>query len=459
MADILQYLDDCASTLRVDLEDRRFELQKLEPAVRFGKVTSAVGTTIRSTIENVNIGDLCLVIDDITRTHIKAEVIAFQKNEALLLPLGTIQGLSQRAVVIRSQERFQIKVGRYLLGKIVDGFCNIIGDMADAPAASKGEQPMLCSVMQPAPPPLSRPLISETFATGIKSLDMFVTCGKGQRLAIFAGPGVGKTTLLGMLLRGCEADIIVVALIGERGREVKEFIDIELNQATKEKTIMVVSTSDKPPVEHVKSAYVAQTIAEFFRDQGKKVLLLVDSITRFARAQREVGLSAGEPVSRGGFPPSVFLSFPKLMERAGNSEKGSITAFYTVLLEGEAIEHDPIADEIKSIIDGHIVLSRKIAEQGLFPAVNILTSLSRIADRIIEPAQRDAARKLRLLLSKYDEVELLLRVGEYQKGNDPVTDEAVKKHDDILKYLQQLHTESIGYQVAQKQLLQIANSR
>lgn len=456
MADLLAHIENNIHDIETSLLEYKNKILKVSPSTRFGKVTSAVGTTIRSTIENVNIGDLCLVIDDVTKTHIKAEVIAFQKNEALLLPLGTIQGLSQKAVVVRSQERFQIAVGDYLLGKIVDGFCNVIADMSEKVQANK--ERFYYSVMQPAPPPLSRPLITSTFATGIKSIDMFVTAGKGQRLAIFAGPGVGKTTLLGMLLRGCEADVIVVALIGERGREVKEFIDLELNAKTKEKTVMVVSTSDKPPVEHVKSAYVAQTVAEYFRDQGKTVLLLVDSITRFARAQREVGLSAGEPVSRGGFPPSVFLSFPKLMERAGNSAKGSITAFYTILLEGEAIEHDPIADEVKSIIDGHIVLSRKLAEQGHFPAVNILTSLSRIADRIIADKQKDSARKLRLLLSKYDEVELLLRVGEYQKGNDALTDEAVKKHNDILKYLQQSHKESIPYQNAVKQLLQIASS-
>ncbi len=454
MADILVHIDNNINKIQSHRDECKKNLLRLEPTTRFGKVTSAVGTTVRSTIENVNIGDLCIIADEVTKTDMKAEVIAFQKNEVLLLPLGTIQGLSQKAVVIRSQERFQIAVGDFLLGKVVDGFCNVMADMSEK--ALLNNEKHYYSVMQAAPPPLTRPLISAPFSTGIKSVDMFTTCGKGQRLAIFSGPGIGKTTLLGMLLRGCEADVIVVALIGERGREVKEFIDIELNQKTKEKTVMVVSTSDKPPVEHVKSAYVAQTVAEYFRDQGKTVLLLVDSITRFARAQREVGLSAGEPVSRGGFPPSVFLSFPKLMERAGNSAKGSITAFYTVLLEGEAIENDPIADEVKSIIDGHIVLSRKLAEQGHFPAVNVLLSLSRIADRIITTKHKESARKLRLLLSKYEEVELLLRVGEYQKGNDPLTDEAVKKHNEILKYLQQPHTESIPYQTALKQLLQIA---
>jgi type III secretion protein N (ATPase) len=462
MSNILSLIDNKTNQIFNKLTELKHSAQKTEALTRFGKVTSAVGTTIRSTVENVNIGDMCLVVDDVTKTHIKAEVIAFQKNEALLLPLGTIQGLSQKAMVVKSQESFKIAVGDFLKGKIIDGFGNIISDMLSPQEQlsniNDSSEKYYYSVMQPAPPPLSRPLIDTPFSTGIKSVDMFTTCGRGQRLAIFAGPGVGKTTLLGMLLRGCEADAIVIGLIGERGREVKEFIDIELDSEAKKKTVLVVSTSDKPPVEHVKSAYVAQTIAEYFRSQGKKVLLLVDSITRFARAQREVGLSAGEPVSRGGFPPSVFLSFPKLMERAGNSENGSITAFYTVLLEGEAIENDPIADEVKSIIDGHIILSRKLAEQGHFPAVNILSSLSRIADRIISEKHKESARKLKLLLSKYDEIELLLRVGEYQKGNDPLTDEAVRKNKEILKYLQQPHTQSIPFDHAVKQLLQIAAS-
>ena len=457
MIDVPKEIEVESDKISTSLNACKNRLQVLDVATRYGKVTSAVGTTIRSTIDNVNIGDLCLVVDDVTQTNMKAEVIAFQKNEALLLPMGTIQGLSQRAVVIRSQERFQIQVGDYLLGKVVDGFCEILDDMQ--PDAPKKETPKFpYAVMQPAPPPMSRPLIKDVFSTGIKSVDMFVTCGKGQRLAIFAGPGVGKTTLLGMLLRGCEADAIVVALIGERGREVREFIEIELDAKTKAKLVLVVSTSDKPPVEHVKAGYVSQSIAEYFRDQGKTVLLLVDSITRFARAQREVGLSAGEPISRGGFPPSVFLSFPKLMERAGVSAKGSITAYYTVLLEGEEVSADPIADEVKSIIDGHIVLSRKLGEQGHFPAVNILSSLSRIADRIMTKEHKEAARKIRLLLSKYDEVELLIRVGEYQKGADALIDEAVRKNKDILKYLQQLHTENVPFDTSLKQLLQLARA-
>ena len=260
---------------------------------------------------------------------------------------------------------------------------------------------------------------------------------------------------MGIILRNSKVDIIVVALIGERGREVREFIDIELTGEMRSKCVLVVATSDRPPVEQVKCAYVAQTIAEYFRDQGKNVLLFVDSITRFARAQREVGLSAGEPIARSGFPPSVFLSFPRLMERAGNNEHGSITAFYTVLMEGDTVSLDPIADEVKSIIDGHIILTRKLAEQGHFPAINILTSLSRIADRIIEVDQLQAARHIRLLLSKYEELEFLIRVGEYKSGQDKLSDESIAKHAEIMKLLKQNQHEKVNYENALYSLIQL----
>lgn len=428
----------------------------IEPAEPFGKIVRAVGTTLHSTIENVSIGDLCLVTDEVSGTSIHAEVVAFDKKTAILLPLGTLSGLSQKAIVSRSKEQFKIAVGDFLLGKILDGLGHEIGHMAEVTPTS--DKRHYYSVMQTAPKALTRPLIDKVFNTGIKAIDMFITCGRGQRLAILAGPGIGKTTLTGMLVRGCDADVVVIALVGERGREVREFIDLELNDELKKKTVMVVSTSDRPPSEHVKSAYVAQTVAEYFRDQGKNVLLFMDSITRFARAQREVGLSAGEPISRGGFPPSVFLSFPRLMERAGNNEKGTITAFYTVLTEDESTRKDPIADEVKSIIDGHIVLSQKIAEKGHYPAINILTSLSRIADRLITQKQIETARKARLLLSKYDDIEFLLRVGEYHKGTDPLADEAIKKQGIINKFLQQGMKSVVSFQTALNEISTIISN-
>jgi len=433
-------------------------LNQASPVRQYGKITSAVGTTLRSTIENVSIGDLCLVTDVQNNISIYAEVIALEHDEVVLLPLGTTGGLSKNALVSKTTEQFTIAVGDHLIGKIIDGLGKEMGSILkkSAPLEVKNKKIEQYSVMKAAPPPLSRPLVTEVFNTGVKCLDMFLTCGKGQRMAIFAAAGMGKTTLMGMITRGAKADVIVVGLIGERGREVNEFIDLELNEDIRRKTVLVVSTSDRPPAEHVKSGFVAHTIAEYFRDQGKSVLLLVDSITRFARAQREVGISAKEPVSRGGFPPSVFLAFPRLMERAGNNEKGSITAFYTVLMEGDTTLEDPIADEVKSIVDGHIVMSKKLVERGHFPAVNIQTSLSRIADRIITEKHLLAARKIRLLLSKYDEIELLLRVGEYQKGSDPLADEAIKKYNQIMDFLKQLSTKITNFNDELRNMIRIA---
>lgn len=406
-----------------------------------GSIVSAMGTLIVAKLPLVKIGDLCLIRNKSSNFELYAEVLAIEDDLVKLIPFGNIENISQKCSIIRVSDVYKIKVGDFLLGKVVNGFGNILGNIGDSlnnvAPADKFDDYQLVPLSALAPDPLSRPLITEPLITGVKSIDLFNTCGLGQRVGIFAGPGIGKTTLMGMILRNAEVDVVVVGLIGERGREVREFIELELDEKTLSKTVLVVSTSDKPPVEQLKSGYVAQSIAEYFRNQGKNVLLFIDSITRFARAGREVGLSVGEPITRGGYPPSVFLSFPRLMERAGSNEKGSISAFYTVLMEGDHIEDDPISDEVKSIIDGHIVLSRKIAETGHFPAINILSSLSRIADRIIDNKQLHAARHLRLLLSRYEELEFLIRVGEYKRGQDQLADEALDKHPKILELLKQ----------------------
>jgi len=451
---LLSLQEDSQQQWDVKLAQLQHKIRMIQAAQSYGKVTSALGTVLRSTVQNVGIGDLCQVKDETTGVSMLAEVIALDGDEALLLPLGSMSGLSQQATVMRTHEQFKIPISDSHLGKVFNGLGQQIGELTkDSPPPKHFAY---YPVMNAAPDPLKRPLVEKPFLTHIKSIDLFLTCAQGQRLAIFAGPGIGKTTFMGMILRGSEADVVVVSLVGERGREVKEFIDLELDETIRKKTVLVVSTSDRPPVEQVKSAYVAQTIAEFFRDQGKKVLLFMDSVTRFARAQREVGLSAGEPATRGGFPPSTFLSFPRLMERAGNSEKGSITAFYTVLMEGEDTSGDPIADEVRSIVDGHILLSKKLAEQNHFPAINILASLSRVADRIISNEHKNAARKLRLLLAKYDEIEFLVRVGEYQKGSDPVADEALKKRDAIMKFLTQGIKDQVKFADALKQMVTLA---
>lgn len=401
-----------------------------------GKIQSANGTMITASMPMVNIGDLCLITEDRQNLQLHAEVVAIHGNEVKLLPFGGIENLSKDSIIEKVSASFSIPIGSFMLGKVINGLGEVIGSLInDDNNSSEGSRQY--PIMQLAPDPLKRMLIEEPLLTGVKAIDLFITCGKGQRIAIFAGPGMGKTTLMSMIMRYTNAGVIVVALIGERGREVREFIELELDESIKWKCIVVVVTSDRPPVEQVKAAYIAQTIAEFFRDTGQDVLMFMDSVTRFARAQREVGLSAGEPMTRGGYPPSVYLAFPKLMERAGKNEIGSITAFYTVLMEGEATNQDPIADEIKSIVDGHIVLSKKLVEQGHFPAINILSSLSRIADRLISEEHKLAARKLRMLLSKYEELEFLIRVGEYQPGNDLTADEAVEKHTHIINLLRQ----------------------
>lgn len=409
----------------------------LSPVQHSGKVIKATGTIVTASINKVKIGDLCEINDDSIGLKLKAEVLALDGNNVTLLPFGSISNISKNTIVGKLSDQFTIKISDSILGKIIDGFGNVIDSLAKNDLNTINSTEFYYSVMQAAPNSLLRPLISKPLITGIKAIDLFTTCGEGQRIAIFAGPGMGKTTLIGMITRNTEADVIVIGLIGERGREVREFIDIELGEEAKKKCVLVVVTSDKPPSEQVKAAYVAQTIAEYFRDKGKKVIIFMDSITRFARAQREVGLSAGELSTRQGFPPSVFLSFPKLMERAGNNEYGSITAFYTVLLEDELAHNDPVAEEVRSIVDGHIILSRKLSEEGHFPAINVLASLSRVADRIIQKEHINVTRKIRLLLSKFNELEFLIRVGEYKTGHDKLADEAISKHKNIMKFLQQ----------------------
>lgn len=423
------------------------QLDAINPLQVYGKISKAVGTVVNAHINNVKIGDICTIADESINLELMAEVIAIDESGTKLLPFGNIDRLSKKSIIKKVADDFKVKLGDFLLCKMVDGLGNVIGSLSDdAVADEKDSNIVYASVKADAPDPLSRPIIKQQFKTGVRSIDLFISCGVGQRLAIFAGAGVGKTTLMGMILRNSDADVVVVALIGERGREVQEFIDLEINETIRQKCVLIVTTSDKPVVEQVKAAYVAQTIAEYFRDQGKKVLLFMDSITRFARALREVGLSSGEAPARGGYPPSTFLAFPKLMERAGNNAKGSITAFYTVLMEGAEIKNDPIADEIKSIVDGHIILSPHLAQQSHFPAIDILSSLSRIADKVISDKQMRETRKIRTLLAKHVELEFLLRVGEYQAGNDPLADEAIKKYPSIMRLLQQQIRDKINFE-------------
>ncbi len=397
-----------------------------------GRVIQVIGTIIKAVVPNVKIGELCILQNPGEEFSLNAEVVGFAKEAALLTPLGDMFGVSSATEVIPTGKMHSVPVGMNLLGRVLDGMGQPIDVDLKGPLETTEEYPVYAD----SPNPLTRKIINKPLPLGLRVLDGLLTCGEGQRMGIFAAAGGGKSTLLAMLVKGAQVDITVVALIGERGREVREFIEKELGPEGMAKSVIVVATSDKMSMERAKAAYVATAIAEYFRDQGLKVLLLMDSVTRFARAQREIGLAAGEPPTRRGFPPSVFATLPKLMERAGQSDKGSITALYTVLVEGDDMT-EPVADETRSILDGHIILSRKLAAANHYPAIDVLASVSRVMGAIVSSEHKKAAARLRELMARYNEVELLVKIGEYKKGSDPLADEALGKMDAIRAFLKQ----------------------
>jgi type III secretion protein N (ATPase) len=397
-----------------------------------GRVIQVVGTIIKASVPGVKIGEVCILRNPWEDREVQAEVVGFTKEAVLLTALGTMIGISAETEVIPTRRVQMVPVGPNLLGRVLDGMGQPMDADAKGPLRPDGYYPVYAE----SPSPLERRIISKPISLGVRAIDGMLTCGEGQRMGIFAAAGGGKSTLLAQIIRNTEAEVTVLALIGERGREVREFIEKDLGPEGLKKAILVISTSDRPAMERLKAAYVATAIAESFRDKGMKVLLLMDSVTRFGRAQREIGLAAGEPPTRRGFPPSVFSELPKLMERAGNSAAGSITALYTVLVEGDDMT-EPIADETRSILDGHIILSRKLAQQNHYPAIDILASVSRCQSAIIPPKHKAAAAKLRNLLAKYAEVELLLKIGEYKRGTDPETDEAIAKNAAVNAFLRQ----------------------
>ena len=405
-----------------------------------GKVVQVVGTIIKASVPGVKIGEICLLRNPWENVEIHAEVVGFTKESVLLTALGAMTGISQQTEVVPTRRAHTVGVGNGLLGRVLDGLGRPIDFSEKGPLAVERYYPVYAD----PPNPLERRIISEPITLGVRSLDALLTCGEGQRMGIFAAAGGGKSTLLAQIVRNTEADVTVLALIGERGREVREFIEKDLGEEGLARSVVVCSTSDRSAMERLKAAYVATTIAEYFRDKGRKVLLLMDSVTRFGRAQREIGLAAGEPPTRRGFPPSVFSELPKLMERAGNSAKGSITALYTVLVEGDDLT-EPIADETRSILDGHIVLSRRLAEKNHYPAIDVLSSISRCQNAIVTKEHRNLSQRLREILSKYQEVELLLKIGEYAKGSDAATDEAIAKIDKVNAFLRQGLTEKIDF--------------
>jgi type III secretion protein N (ATPase) len=398
----------------LDIAQLRSSLRSSSTVRSSGRVVRACGTMLEVTGLSARIGELCRLQDG--NAELLAEVIGLREDRALLMPLGNLQGISTRTRVETCGTTQAVRVGDAMIGRVLD---------ASGAPLDGGDLMTSCAMpLMSAPPhPLQRAAVHQRFETGVRAIDTLLSVGEGQRLGVFAAAGAGKSTLLGMLARRSAADVNVIALVGERGREIQEFIGDSL-QGDLSRSVLVVSTSDTPALSRARAVYTAMAVAEYFRDRGRRVLLLVDSITRYARALREVGLTAGEPPTRRGFPPSVFAILPQVLERAGNSDKGSITAFYTVLMEDEE-SADPIAEEVRSILDGHVVLSRKLAAANHYPAIDVLDSVSRVMDRIVVDEHRQSAATARRLLAKHRDLEVLLQMGEYQHGADPLADAAI----------------------------------
>lgn len=413
-----------------------------------GRVTQVLGTLVEAAMPPVRIGELCHLDDpDAGRPPMLAEVCGFTGSAVLLSALSPLEGVSARTMITPLRRSHSVEAGEHLFGCVLDGFGRMQYRAPAAPAPAPGGEPgwrATVPVIRDAPPASERPRIASALPTGVRAIDGLLTLGRGQRVGVFAGPGCGKTTLLAAIARNCAADVIVFGLIGERGRELNEFLEHELDAALVRKTIIVCATSDRTSMERARAAFTATAIAEAFSAQGKQVLLLVDSLTRFARAQREIGLAAGEPPARGGFTPSVYTMLPRLIERAGGSRAGSITALYTVLSDGDN-GSDPISEEARSLLDGHIVLTRKLAEQGHYPAIDVLASISRVMGNVAEPGHLRAALRFRQLQARYAEMELLIRLGEYQAGNDAEADAAVQQRPAQLDFLRQDTRASAGF--------------
>ncbi len=403
-----------------------------------GKVTDVIGAIIVSVGPNVSLGEICTIIDRSGKEICQTEVVGFKEGKVLSIALGEIQNIAPSCQIVASGRSFSIGVGEQLLGRVIDGFGNPIDGKGEIEFAS-----IRNSYREP-PNPLSRKRISTPLQTGVRAIDGLLTVGKGQRVGIFAGSGVGKSVMLGMIARNTNADVSVIVLVGERGREVKEFIEKDLGEEGLKKSIIVVATSDKPSLARIKAAFIGTTIAEYFRDLGKDVVLMMDSVTRFAHAQREIGITIGEPPTTKGYTPSVFSILPKLLERAGTSSTGSITGFYTVLVDGDDMS-DPIADSVRSILDGHFVLSRKLANKGQFPAIDPLQSISRVMPDIVPPDHRKRAMEFNEILSAYNEAEDLINIGAYVKGSNPQIDHALNKIQSLRKFMKQDINEGTEY--------------
>ena len=412
----------------MDLEALRARLEATSTLRPVGRVIGVTGLLVRLTMPGARVGDLVVIRR--RGAGLGAEIVGFEGGEALALPLGDLGGVGADDAVEATGGSLEVGVGPELLGRVLDG----LGRPIDGRSRAMHLHPV--PVDRPPPPALGRRPVDEPLSTGIRAIDGLLTLGKGQRIGLFAGAGVGKSTLLGAMARSTTADVVVVALVGERGREVGEFLERSLGEEGRRHSVVVVATSDAPPVERLRAAQVATAIAEWFRDDGKSVLLLVDSVTRVARAQREIGLAAGEPPARRGYPPSVFALLPRLLERSGQAERGAITGIYTVLVEGGDLD-EPIADEVRGILDGHIVLERAIAARAHYPAIDVTASVSRVMEAVTSPAHARSARTLRGLLAAYEEKRELVTLGAYVKGSDARLDLAIRALPELERFLQQ----------------------
>ena len=409
---------------------------------RLGKVVKIVGLTIESVGPEAKLNDLCrIIIDKNTGTSILAEVVGFRDKRLLLMPFESVEGIGVGCIVENTGHPLSVVVGDELLGHTVDG----VGRPTDLDELEELDLRYEYPVEAAPPDPMSRKIIDEVLPLGVKAVDTLITVGKGQRIGIFAGSGVGKSTLMGMFARNTQADINVIALIGERGREVKEFIEHDLGEEGMRRSVVVVATSDKPALIRSKAAKTATAIAEYFRDQGKDVLLMMDSLTRFSMAQREIGLASGEPPVTRGYPPSVYSEMPKLLERAGNSDVGSITGLYTVLVDGDDF-NEPITDTARSILDGHIMLSRKLGHKNHYPAIDVLQSISRVMSSIATKEHKALVGKLKNVMATYNEAEDLINIGAYKSGSNPDIDYAIRKIRDVNAFLRQATDEKFVFE-------------
>ena len=438
----------------VELGDALKALDQVNPRRLAGRVTEVTGLVVRATIPGVRVGELVFIDREAMpgpapaeQPRLQAEVVGFRGDEVVLMPLGEVAGIGPDAVVSPTGRPLGVQVGEGVLGRVLDG----LGKPLDGRGAILGPTEEW-AVDRPAPDPLTRRRVAKPLALGVRAIDGFLTVGEGQRVGLFSGSGVGKSMLLGQIARQTEADVNVIALVGERGREVTEFIEDALGPEGRARAVVICATSDTPSLVRLKSAFVATAVAEWFRDRGQRVLLMMDSLTRFARAQREGGLAAGEPPARQGFPPSVFAVLPRLLERTGNSHVGSITALYAVLVSGGDME-EPIADEVRGILDGHIVLARELCDRTHWPAIDVLPSLSRVMNAVVDERHREAAGRVRELMAAYEQKRDLIALGAYKRGSDPRTDEAIAAIDAINIFLRQGTHEVSSFEDTRKRLL------